>query len=588
MKKKAIAILLATTLVMGAMGTLTGCGDKKPAAPTDPSTTTTEDNNKFTGTKIFKTTNGKVKTLNPHTWTNTAEGDMMGLITESFVSLVLNDSADGFKFQPVLAKEMPKINADKTVYTYTLRDNLKFSDGTPIDTDTFIYSYKMLLDPKLKNYRANNCFSSIYIKNAESYWEGKCKWEEVGIKALDKKTLEFTLEIATPELNTQVALGGLGACLVHPDLYEKGMNEDKTETKYGTSMETMASYGAFSLKEWVFDQSFKVEKNKGLVLSDIYTPDIVEARVIDEASTVLQLFENNEVDVTAINQNSFQKYSEDPRMVMLNTGSILQLNINTESKTQPILKDVNFRKALYYATNREKLAKDICKTDLPAPFILSAYFTVDMDGKQMPYRDTDAAKALMPKNNGFDEKQAKELFEKAYAANGNKKVTLGLIYNQAAETTKAVAESMKNDFEKLFGSDKLEIKLQAVPREVRSENLKKGNYDLGMIAWGGGDAFNAADKMGVYVSDWGDKNDTFKNKEFDNLYERCMKGDLLVKGKEKVDAIAQMEKMMLDELPFIPLTEARDMMVYSDKLKLKAKKWITYLNYAPFEAEFTR
>lgn len=583
MKKKAIAMLMATTLVFTSVMSFTGCGgDKKPKEPD----TKVETPTKFTGTRILKDTNGKVKTLNPHTYQTANESGMMGYIFEGFTTLVLNEKCDGFKFQPTLAKEMPKISADGKVYTYTLRDNLKFHDGTVIDADTFIYSYKMLLDPKLKNYRANTLFSGVYVKNAKNYFDGKCKWEEVGIKALDKKTIEFTLDIATPELNTLTGLSYFA--LVHPGLYEKGMNADRTETNYGTSMETTASYGAYTLKDWVFDQSFRVEKNKGLVLSDIYTPDVIECRVVEEASTILQLFENNEVDVAPIQLANFQKYSEDPRAVMLNTGGILQLNVNSKSTTNPVLKDVNFRKALYYGADRQKLAKDIAKTDLPAPYLLSPYFATMINGKAVPYRDTEPAKAIMPKDNGYDTKAAKEFFEKAYVSNGNKKITLTITYNQAREDVKAVAECLKNDYEKLFGTDKVELKLQGVPIQVRSEAFKKGNYDLGLMSWIGGDAFNPVDKFYVYTAEYGDKNDAFTNKEFDELYTRCSEGDLLNKDKEKNEAIAKMEKMMLDDLSVIPLTEGRDMVAYSDKLKLKAKNWITYLNYAAMEAEFTR
>lgn len=577
MKKKLIGIFLTATVVMTSMVALGGC--KK-----DPKPTSTKPNNQFTGTKIYKATNGKVKTLNPHTYQLGPESDMFQYIYEGLITTICNEKGDGYQFFPVLAKEMPKISEDKKTYTFTLRDNLKFSDGTPINMDTFIYSYKMLLDPKLKNYRANTCFSTITVKNAKQYFEGKAKWEDVGIKAIDKNTLQFELEYAILETDALISLSY--SALVHPGLYDKFMNADKTETKYGTSLESTPSFGAYVLKEWVPDQYYVVEKNKDSALVNVYTPDKIEMRVVEEPATVFQLFEKGEIDYANVPQPNLDRYAEDPRLVYEEDGGVLQLNINMTSKAQPVLTDVNFRKALFYAIDRQKIAKDIGKTHKPAAYVMGSPMTIKPG---VTYRGTNEAKAIIPKDNGKDDKLALELFNKAYEANGNKKISIELQYGDTGEQNKLRSEFLKNSLETLFGKDKFELKLKAVPWQVGNDNMKKGDYDLGFMLWGGGNPFNPWSKMQVYTSDYGSKSDQFKNKEFDELYKRTTKGDLLFKDKEKLDALVKMEKLILDEVPFIPILEYRVPVMISDKIKTKTDgKYVTGVGFAIIQSEFTR
>ena len=85
-------------------------------------------------------------------------------------------------------------NADKTVWTFHLRD-YKWSDGKAVTAKDFEYAIKRALNPEVGSTYA---FILYPLKNAQQYNSGKAKVEEVGIKAIDEKTLEFTLEKPCP------------------------------------------------------------------------------------------------------------------------------------------------------------------------------------------------------------------------------------------------------------------------------------------------------------------------------------------------------------------------------------------------------
>lgn len=583
MKKKAIAILVATTLLMTSVVSFAGCGTKKTDdAPAEVTST-------FKGTKIYRTTNGKVKTLHPHLSQSGDEGDMQAYLFAAFTGKFLDENKE-IKEYPVMAKELPTVSEDKLVYTYKLREGLKFADGTPIDADTYIYSFQKVLDPQIKAQRGDSYFKTIFIKGAKNYFTGNGKWEDVGIKAKDKYTLEFTLEKPASIKSAESTINIFAAHLVNPKLYEKCLSADKKTSTYGTSLETMKDgcYGPYIITEWNFDQYYKFEKNKDFPQADKYSADVYEARVVEQSSTILQLFEKNEVDFAGVTAAAFDKYKEDPRVKYGQSKMVFQMNANSESTTAPILKDVNMRKALFYAMDREKLAKDVVKTAKPAAYFIPARFFTEKDGKQVSYRSLDIAKAIVPKNNGFDKTLAKELFDKAYEANGSKKVVLTVMYADGDDGNKRNAEFLKSCYEEIFGKDKFEFKLQSTPGQVWEDNVNAGKYEITFIGWTSGYDYEPVSKLSPFLSESGMKADSFKSKEFDDLYERCMSGDLVFDEQAKLEAAVKMEKLMLDDASVIPMIEGSSMMMFSDKLILPLKDFVPGVGFGQLQATYTR
>ena len=79
---------------------------------------------------------------------------------------------------------------DDVTYTFTLRDDIKWSNGDPVTAYDFEYSWKRALDPELA---AEYAYQLFYLKGGEAYNTGKGSLDEVGVKALDDKTLEVVL-----------------------------------------------------------------------------------------------------------------------------------------------------------------------------------------------------------------------------------------------------------------------------------------------------------------------------------------------------------------------------------------------------------
>src|SRR5690606_31052205 len=95
---------------------------------------------------------------------------------------------------PGMAEGEPEVSEDGLTYTFKLRD-ANWSDGTPVTAHDFEYAWKRALDPETASQYA---FILYYIKNAEAYNAGEAEADDVGVKALDDKTLEVELERSVP------------------------------------------------------------------------------------------------------------------------------------------------------------------------------------------------------------------------------------------------------------------------------------------------------------------------------------------------------------------------------------------------------
>ena len=589
--KKTMLLCMAALMTAG---TLAGCGGKNNQSTNG--NTNNKDNNSSTDESdkvennkepiYYRTTGSKVSTLNQQQYTLTSESDVMSYVCGNMLELMVNDEGDNFIYAPYLAKDLPTMSEDGLTWTFEISEDAKWDDGTPITVETFEYSYKMLLDPKLKNYRAFQIFdNSIRVVNAKAYYNGECEWKDVGIK-VDGNKLIITLEFPAPEMDFLMAFtGGAYTSPVKEDVYEKCFNEDKTENSYGTTLETTPSSGAYILKEWVRDQNMIFERNPHNKLGmENYTPDIITMRVSEDATTSLSLFENGDTDYVGVSGENYVKYEEDPRLVYSEGAGTTNLNINIHSTTNPILGNLDFRKAFFYALDRESAASNLYKTALPAPYYIAQARYIKQGVR---YRDLPEAQKLVPENNGFNPELAKEYFDKAYTANGNKKISTEIKYFDTNESMKKMAEFIEEEYEKLFGSDKLDIVLRAIPWQSAYDDLETGNYEMCFAAMSGW-RFNPYSFMEIYTTNSNQKNSECSNPEYDELYAKMMTSEMILNEAERNKVLARLEEILYEDCVMIPTIETRGTGLYADKIKLKTGgKYLPGVGFGLLQSEFT-
>ena len=122
--------------------------------------------------------------LDPHKATAVADGKIIATLLEG---LVRPDAKDETRIHPGMAERWERSD-DARVWTFHLREAY-WSDGKPVTAHDFVYAYRRLLHPEFGGKYAEMLYP---LRNAEAYNRGKCAWDEVGVEALDDRTLQVT------------------------------------------------------------------------------------------------------------------------------------------------------------------------------------------------------------------------------------------------------------------------------------------------------------------------------------------------------------------------------------------------------------
>ena len=177
--KKLLALLLAAVMVLSMAACSNNQGNDDPTAGTDGTTAPAGEATYTynTALSVFPTN------WNMHTYQTDTDSEILNYIVDGFYTFDYNDTQDGYKVIPAMATDFPEDVTAEYVGQYgikegdtaiahkiTLRDDLKWEDGTPITANDFIESAKRLLDPAAQNYRADMLYSgNMVVQNAKKY-----------------------------------------------------------------------------------------------------------------------------------------------------------------------------------------------------------------------------------------------------------------------------------------------------------------------------------------------------------------------------------------------------------------------------------
>ncbi|WP_051585890.1 ABC transporter substrate-binding protein [Caldanaerobius polysaccharolyticus] len=318
--------------------------------------------------------------------------------TQDAVSMnVINAVMEGLMRYDQNGKVMPGIAESYTVskdgltYTFKLRD-AKWSNGDPVTAQDFEYAWKRALDPKLG---AIYAYIMYPIKNAEAYNTKKITDpNQVGVKALDAKTLQVTLERPLPYFPD------LTAFATYMPLNQKFY--ETVKDKYGSEPDKMLYDGPWVIKSWNHQQKMVLEKNPNYWNKDAIKLNKIEFSMVNDRNTELNMFLTGQLDVAQVASEQFDRVKKAGYEIKsFSDGSSWYFQFNTKD---PVLKNANIRKALTLAVDRNTFVKDILKNDSkPA----TGYVPDIMWGNKDTFRKE--AGDLLPSS---DVKQARELLIK--------------------------------------------------------------------------------------------------------------------------------------------------------------------------------
>ncbi len=337
--KRLMATLL--TLSLTASVALIGCGKKNEAANpgTDSTGAVKMDSVQFLNGILTS----EPKSLDPTLATDVNSSDVLVNCMEGLTRI--EQGEDGKDVIKEAGAERWEVSEDQTVWTFHLRD-YKWSDGKPVTANDFEFAIKRALNPEVG---ASYAFILYPIKNAQAYNSEKAKAEEVGVKALDEKTLQFTLDKPTPYFLDLT--------------YFKVMYPQREDIvtaqgdKFGTESNTMVFCGPYILKNWAHQSKMEFEKNPTYWDKDSVKLEKLTLNIIKEETARMSSLLNGSIDYAAVSKQEWiEKFD--------GTGKFDVIKANTPgsnymffNQTNKYFKNVKIRQAFSLATDREDRIK---------------------------------------------------------------------------------------------------------------------------------------------------------------------------------------------------------------------------------------
>jgi oligopeptide transport system substrate-binding protein len=480
------------------------------------------------GTPVAKATREKIlivgnanepKGLDPHIVSGVIESNILRALFEGLV--VEHPSKDGAALPGVAERWEP--NADASEWTFHLRQDAVWSDGQPLTTEDFLFSYQRILTASLAS---DYSFMLYYIKGAEAYHKGETSdFSTVGVAAPDAHTLVFTLNGPLPFL-PDIAKHYTWYPVPKHALLALGKMADKWTG--WTKPENLVCNGAFKLKSWRFNDHIEVERNPRYWDIDKVQLNGIRFLPVANGYTETRMFYDGQMHLTykvppELVAYSIQHYPEQFR----NEPYLATWFIRSNVERKPF-DDKRVRHAFSLAFDRKALVDKVTLgNETPATEFLPPFG--DYPGSDLVHFDPEKARAL--------------LAEAGYP--GGKGLPEVDFLTGDKDTAKAIAETLQAMWKEHLG---VSVKIRKLEWTSYLTDTFASNFDL---AWGGwsGDYFDPLTFLDMWVKDGGNNGTKWSSAEFESLLAEANKsGDNAVRYK----LLKQAEELFLDEHPVIP------------------------------------
>ncbi|WP_303856447.1 peptide ABC transporter substrate-binding protein [Salinicola salarius] len=415
---------------------------------------------------------------------STWENDVLGDLFEGLVTL----DPSG-KYIPGAASDW-SLSDDGKVYTFKLRDDANWSDGEPVVAEDFVLAFQRLFDP------ANGAvYASLFypIRGAEAHTKGEKDAPELGVEAVDAKTLKITLDQPTPYFPTLLA--HIAASPVASHLVEKFGND-------WTQMDHIATNGAFTPTGWISHDHIAARKNAEFHAAADVALDGVDYYPVEDRSAGLQRFRAGGLDIVRdFSPDRYQWLQQNlPDAVHL-APQLANYYFALNQRDGHPTADKRVREALNLAIRRDVIADQIMDGVVsPAsgfvPEGVSHYDAQAMPGLDQARDERVAEAQALLKDAGYGPDHPLELTLRYSTTEANKRIAVAL-----AAMWKPLG---------------VETQLVNAEGAVHYAELAAGNFDVGRGSWVA-DFDDASNFLGILQSDSPKNYGGYRSQAFDEL-----------------------------------------------------------------------
>lgn len=409
---------------------------------------------------------------------------------------------------------------DNTVYTFKIREDAKWSDGKDLTANDFEYSFKRACGQK------NSILSEtlgLYIKGADEYINGKSSMDNIAVSSIDEKTLKIELEEPVPYFPQILAV----LFPVRQDVVE-GNGEG-----WETNPDTCISNGPYSVYYYESGSYILLSKNNNYYDRDNikvpYVKCLINTASNNQFSHVVRIYPDNDIDINADN--------------ILVTDYIGTSYIIVNTKKEP-LNDVNVRRALYYSLDRKYLCDSFFYESIPAVGIIPSDMRL-YDGIVGDKRTGHNYTYIV------SPEEAKKLISNTKYKDDFPEIELTVIREYDGQVLKSMIENNAG----------IKITINVVSFDELMRKDSEGDYEMILSSWTA-DYYDPMAYLTSFVSDSENRLDEWYNYDFEEAIANSIKSE----GSKRDTYLMQAEKILIDELPVIPISHYKKVYFFDNKI----------------------
>ena len=455
--------------------------------------------------------------IDPGTAEDSAGGDILRDLFEG----LYNQDATGALIPGVALSHT--VSDDNLVYTFTLRDNAKWSNGDPVTAGDFEYAWKRAASPELAS-PYSWYIELMSLENASEVIAGDMDPSELGVKALDDTTLEVRLTQPLPYFDQMVT--HFTTFPVHQATVE-AHGDDWTQPG------NMVSNGAYVLTEWVPQERMTRERNTMYWDNENTTLEKVVRLVIPDENVALTRYLAGELDRTDVPAGQFPRLAEEypEQAVSVPLACSYYYMFNLRDGSADYIQNADVRKAMSLAIDRDIIVNNVLAGGQKPAYTFTHWATAGFETPDIPM-------ASMTQ----EERNAKA--QELLAASGfnPEDITIQLVYN-TSESHKSVAIAVSQMWKQTLG---IETELSNQEWQTFLEARSNGDYEVARGGWCA-DYNEASTFLDLMQSESGYNDSKYVNPEVDALLAAAKTADNPQANYDKV------EEFIAQDTPIIPI-----------------------------------
>ena len=441
---------------------------------------------------------------------------------------------------PALATDEGTVSNDGYTITYTLKDDLKWSNGDAVTANDFVYAAHRI-------FANNGNYAYLYgsegahiagaddlmAKMSEEDFDGfsDADLDTLGVKAVDEKTVEYTLTLPVSYFNEFLAF---------PAFYP--INEAFAEEQgdsYAKSADTVLSNGAYIMKTWEVGKQVTYEKNEDYWNADAVKMSKLVLNLVVTPEVAATSFKNNETDFALINSSLVDEWKDNEAFKSISEGYLFYISVNTKVEA---LANKNIRNAIAYAIDREDLCENTLKdgSTAAAGFVPTGLAT-NSEGKDF--------RADSGEYTSYDLDKAQEYFDAGLKELGKSELTIELLYGTDESPMDIFATYLESALSKIDG---LTITMKATTKQDRIYNKQaNGDYEICCTRWGP-DYADPTTYLNLAVTGNSNNYGKYSSATYDKLMKAVNSATDMTK---RWSDMKEAEAVLMDDMSFIPVFE---------------------------------